>query len=118
MRKIEQDMIEAIRAGRDWQSGNTRVSQGGPRDECARVFLHGKLIAEIDHAINGTRWTLAGWNTPTTRSRINALARAFDWSSGVFQAKGLPYVNSHAAREGRLHNWREIGAHDWIDALN
>lgn len=103
-RKIEDQMIAAIRAGKDWQSGNTRVSQSVG---ACQVFLHDNLIAECGHATNGTRWTLAGWNTTTTRSRINALARAFNWR-GVRTVKGQPVISTTLA---------PISDTEWVDAL-
>lgn len=73
MRTVEAKMLEAIRAGKSARLGNTRVEV---MDSGAwRVFLHGNLIA------NGGRvsmqFTLAGWGTPTTRSRVNALLAVF-----------------------------------------
>ena len=85
MRKIEQKMINALRAGRSFSLQNTSVSKrqriaGGYSQS---VFLHDNHIAtlEFNHekarepfAIMGT---LAGWGTVTTRSRLNAICREF-----------------------------------------
>jgi len=72
-RKIEDAMVRSVRERVQWASGNTQVQIQS--DGRADVYLHGNHIASRDH--HGLRWTLAGWNTVTTRSRINALARAF-----------------------------------------
>jgi len=67
MRKIEKQTLEAIKANRNFKSGNTEVRSG-------TVYLHGNKIAERQ----GNRLildtvTLHRWPTVTTRSRLNAL---------------------------------------------
>jgi len=83
-RKIEDAMVRSVRERVQWASGNTQVQIQS--DGRANVYLHGNHIASRDH--HGLRWTLAGWNTVTTRSRINALAQAFD-CAGVRSRKGI-----------------------------
>lgn len=114
MRKIEQNMVAAIRAGRNFSGSNTLVRQHG--EGHSAIYLHGHLIAEIGHPERGTRWTLAGWNTPTTRSRINALARAFNWRS-VCTRRGEPHVSEARTDPEYTGVWRPIGANDWVNAL-
>lgn len=72
MRKIEQDMISAIIGGYDWKGSNTTVTFDGDDWE---VRLHGNLIARCESG--DLEVSVAGWNTSTTRSRINALLRHF-----------------------------------------
>jgi len=83
MRKIEQKMIQAVRSRRDWQSSNTRVDVVG--DGHIIVRLHGHPIAELiqeDHVL----WVRdCGWQTTTTKSRLNALLRAFCPGCGIYQ---------------------------------
>lgn len=80
MRKIEQQMINAIRQRKDWHSGNTRVSMC---HNIARVYLFGNLIAKLSFAAPGdsmpdTIWlSHAGWPTRTTCGRLNALLTTF-----------------------------------------
>jgi len=70
MRKIESLMIQAVRNGRDWKSGNTSVDV---TDHGITVRLHGNKIAQVDTE-NQILWvTDAGWQTTTTKSRLNAL---------------------------------------------
>lgn len=81
MRQIEKEMAAAINAGRDWKKDNTAVVCGGvswnydtnawePVRAC--VYLHGNLICKI--YTDGRRaYSTTGWNTPTTRSRLQAL---------------------------------------------
>ena len=88
MRKIEKAMCAAVKERRNWQSGNTRVEvkDGG---NLVKVYLWDNLIY-TECLENGVkRFTLAGWNTNTTRSRLNALG------VGVTQRNWLPYYNGH-----------------------
>ena len=78
MRKIERQMCEAIRNTTDWKSGNTRVTNFYDRDKklvVTSVFLHDNMIAELTE----TDVTLydGGWQSNTTKSRLNALCDAF-----------------------------------------
>ena len=74
MRKIEAQMNAAVQANKDWHSANTSVhfdSETG----VSVVRLHGNKIAEI-----GDDWmTLfdGGWQSTTTKSRLNALLAEF-----------------------------------------
>lgn len=89
MCKIERDMIAAIRAGKNRALGNTYVNPivGG-----VEVRLHGNLIAVLTD--QGLRFTLAGWPTPTTRSRINALLQTFIHANArVYQTAGRQFVS-------------------------
>lgn len=86
MRTIEEQMIAAIRARKDWKSGNTQVA-AFPAG-VVKVFLHGNHIATLRS--NGVDFTLAGWNTPTTRSRLNAILQEFAPRNRVYTKKGEP----------------------------
>lgn len=79
MRKIEAEMVQALRARRDWHKDNTRVEEWRG---VWRVLLHGHCIYKCGP--NGERplFTLAGWNTATTRSRLRALGVAVSTKGG------------------------------------
>ena len=86
MRQIEKDMLAAIAANVvEWKQANTRVHQVVGRVE---VQLHGHTIARHD----GHAWefNLCGWNTPTTRSRINALGANVSSKAGKPHVLGRP----------------------------
>lgn len=69
MRKIEERMVCAVRNMKNFREDNTEVKK---YKNVTAVYLHGNLIFE--RFDDGSRFfTLAGWNTPTTRSRLNAL---------------------------------------------
>ena len=72
MRKIEVSMNRAVQSGTDFRLANTSVSH---HEGVAIVRLHGNKIAEI-----GEDWmTLfdGGWQSTTTKSRLNALLAEF-----------------------------------------
>ena len=83
MRKIESQMNAAINAGRDWSSSNTSV-HFNEEEQVAVVRLHGNKIAEVGDGF----MTIfdGGWQTVTTKSRLNALFTEFcEPGEGVFQ---------------------------------
>jgi len=82
MRKIEQQMNTAIRYRRNWAGSNTmvRVSR-----EVIEVFLHGNHIASLDTATHKLTIKDGGWQSVTTKSRLNALLDEFVPSVGIFQ---------------------------------
>lgn len=100
MRKIEKAMLmkkEIYFLDRPfmakWENGNTKVigvEVFESKDYLVSVFLHDNLIYEERRKGTGekeTRFSLCGWNTPTTRSRLHALGVS------VSQKKFLPYFN-------------------------
>jgi hypothetical protein len=64
MRKVTKEAINALFAGKDYRNDNTTVDGGTLR-------LHNSAIIEIRH--DGLYITTAGWNTPTTKERLNGL---------------------------------------------
>ena len=101
MRKIEQQMNEAILNRKDFFKGNTSVqhytTETGARE--AVVHLHGNHIATIGDTLQICD---AGWQTVTTKSRLNALLdefaegcylfqKNFDWFLGDADGNVLPF---------------------------
>ena len=87
MRKIEKQMIEAIRSGNNWKSANTEVRFSDIGfGNYASVYLHGHNIATVYSAdcTLPNRQTFRDWPTATTRSRLRALG--VDASIKNFQA--------------------------------
>jgi len=89
MRKIEQEMNTAIRYRRNFSKANTSV-------RCYReeidVFLHGNHIATLDTATHALTIKDGGWQSVTTKSRLNALLDEFVPSMGIFQKDWVWYV--------------------------
>ena len=73
MRKIEREMIEAIKARKNYSNDNTQVKV--EKDETIKVYLHSNLIARIyDNNVWTTAWfSDAEFQTKTTKSRLNCL---------------------------------------------
>ena len=89
MRKIEKQMCDAVQSNKDWKSANTEVVT--QQDGVSTVYLHGNKIAEIGDDF----MTIfdGGWQTTTTKSRLNALCQEFCIAGeGVFQKDFQWYV--------------------------
>jgi hypothetical protein len=81
MRKIESEMIAAINGNINWTKDNTSVIF---EDGISSVYLHGNLIAEVDD--NSIKLYDGGWQSNTTKSRLNALLSEFGYDTErVFQ---------------------------------
>lgn len=70
MRQIEKDMLKAIANGCNFRRSNTEVEQ---TNNTIYVYLFGYLIFVQDKKTGEKMYNLRGWNTVTTRSRLNAL---------------------------------------------
>ena len=109
MRKIERQMCDAILDGKNMSKDNTTVSV--VRDEheqyhSAVVRLHGNEIAHYYWSGMDKRWVIrltdSMWQTPTTKSRLNALL------DGVGQGDRLGIYQ-------RNHKWfYQMGANDYV----
>jgi hypothetical protein len=88
MRKIEARMIQSVRHLANWpdfegrylKCDNTEVWQEtatSDKDRIIKVTLHGHTIARFYPASECFILSDCGWQTVTTKSRLNALIRAF-----------------------------------------
>ena len=113
MREIELKMLETIRNQRDAVAlreasrlskklGNTTIVTGLREDDVVitTVYLHGNIIAQGDAFSWG--FNLASWPSPTTKSRINALAIHFG-RHGVSTKAGKHYSGG-----------KEVNVFDWF----
>ena len=101
MRKIESQMCSAIHHNQNWQSGNTSVTFD-PLEEVSIVHLHGNKIAEVGDTF--IRLFDGGWQTNTTKSRLNAILsehgddgdyvfqKNFDWFVNINTVQGITTV--------------------------
>ncbi|QDH50603.1 hypothetical protein [Synechococcus phage S-B43] len=81
MRKIERLMNAAISESKDWKLDNTEVVN---IDDVSKVYLHNNLIAEVGD--NFIKLYDGGWQSNTTKSRINAIMTEHGIAGeGVFQ---------------------------------
>ena len=101
MRKIEAQMNAAISNNKNWQSGNTSVTFD-PETGVSQVFLHGNHIADVGD--NFLRLFDGGWQSNTTKSRLNAILREhgmdgecvfqkqFEWFVRINTVQGMTTV--------------------------
>ena len=90
MRKIETQMCAAIHNNQNWSNANTTV-HFNEEENVSVVRLHGNKIAEIDD--NSMTIFDGGYQTTTTKSRLNALCTEFCVDGeGVFQKDFQWYV--------------------------
>ena len=88
MRKIEEQMLEAVNSNENWSLANTTVVYD-VEDDASKVYLHGHLIAVVDDfgIARACESTLIAWPTRTTMSRLRALG------VDVCTRKGDVYLN-------------------------
>ena len=90
MRKIESQMCAAIQSNINWKSGNTEVTID-KETNTSSIYLHGNLIATVTD--NDMTIYDGGWQSNTTKSRLNALCSEFCVTGeGVFQKDFAWYV--------------------------
>ena len=94
MRKIEQQMNDAVANNKNWQSANTSVHYN-EENGVSIVRLHGNKIAEIGD--DYLQIFDGGWQTTTTKSRLNALIDRFcnAVTDGVFQKDFQWYIRDN-----------------------
>ena len=94
MRKIEQQMNDAVANNKNWQSANTSV-HFNEENGVSIVRLHGNKIAEIGD--DYLQIFDGGWQTTTTKSRLNALIDRFcnAVTDGVFQKDYQWYIRDN-----------------------
>ena len=78
MRKIETQMIAAIKNNQDWKCDNTEVIN---IEGVSFVYLHGNQIATIDD--DSLTLFDGGYQSKTTKSRLNALLSEFGYTCGT-----------------------------------
>ena len=105
MKVIERKMVEAWDHDRSMKCDNTRVTSGFSGKPGTETWIYGTSVELFGNEIarksnNKVRFTLAGWNTTTTRSRLRAL--------GIYihTRKGIPYYNGEP-----------ISPHEWYTVL-
>ena len=76
----------------NWGNGNTSVFFY-PDENLSEVRLHGNLIAWYDHTKQSLGISSCGWETVTTKSRLNALLDEFAYGMRVFQRDFIWYLD-------------------------
>ncbi len=88
MRKIEEQMVQAVKSGKACSLGNTTVYPvvGG-----MEISLHCHPIAKVDECgvVCVNLYTLRNWPTNTTKSRLRALGVNICTKRGVVYVDGV-----------------------------
>lgn len=99
MRVVERKMNAAVTGKRNFSDGaNTRVMfhvarADEPEHDVTEVRLHNNQILTAHHLqpnVFKVELGLCGWDTRTTRSRLNALGKLFDFS--IYKEKGQTFM--------------------------
>ena len=84
MRKLERQMNFAVSNKGNWSGSNTQVNYNDSTN-CSSIYLHGHLIATVDHNLKAVKLSSCGYQTVTTKSRLNALLEEVKYGCRVFQ---------------------------------
>ena len=84
MRKLERQMNFALSNKGNWAGSNTQVNYNS-NTNCSSVYLHGHQIATLDHSTNALKIDSCGYQTVTTKSRLNAILAEVKYGCRVFQ---------------------------------
>ena len=68
----------------NWSKDNTRV-EFNDNTNCSSVYLHGHQIATFEHNLKAVKLSSCGYQTNTTKSRLNAILDEVKWGCKVFQ---------------------------------
>ena len=91
MRQIEKQMNFAVSNKGNFNKANTQVSYN-ENTNCSQVYLHGHQIATYDHNTQALKMSSCGYETVTTKSRLNALLTELKTGCSVFQRKFIWYL--------------------------
>jgi hypothetical protein len=104
MRKIERQMISAVKDCKDWRNDNTEVLYS-PSRKVSCVYLHKNLIATISK--DEVEIYDGGWQSVTTKSRLNALINGLcdGRMFGVFQRNFDWYIKDGVITQEFEHGY-------------
>ena len=121
MRKIESQMLTAIRNNDNWQSANTSVHYNEEND-VSIVRLHGNKIAEVGDDF--VQIFDGGWQTTTTKSRLNVIINEFcnGVTDGVFQKNFQWFIkDNNVTRDfesGYIFAWQSQSGGVYLEQLH
>tara|TARA_B100000214_G_C23811664_1_gene555276 strand:+ start:443 stop:790 length:348 start_codon:yes stop_codon:yes gene_type:complete len=94
MRKLEKQMNFALSNKSNWRGSNTVVEYNDSTN-CSSVYLHGHQIATLDHNTNALKISSCGYETVTTKSRLNAILDETNYGCRVFQKNWNWFVSKY-----------------------
>lgn len=86
-RQITREAVNALFNRKNFKKSNTEVVYN-EIDQTSFMYLFGNLIAILYYETKCLTITTAGWDTNTTRERLNGLPRVY-----VHKSKGQLYLN-------------------------
>ena len=93
MRKIVTNMCRSVANRNNWANANTQVTISAETND-ANVYLHGNHIATVSN--NEITLFDGGWQSVTTKSRLNALLETFTGlGRGLYQRNYEWFVQSN-----------------------
>lgn len=92
MRQVTRDIVSSFMARVPSTKGNSHT-------DGTTLFLHGNAIAR--HTAEGLEVTMAGWESNTTRERLNGIPGV-----SVSQKKGEQYLNGN--KWENPHEWTRV----------
>jgi hypothetical protein len=103
MRKITANAVQSFYKGKKFTRDNTQINIVNVVDadsyKLSEYYLYDNLIATYNHNNDRLKITTSGWNTVTTRERLNGLKNV-----SLRNSKGILYLNDKAW-DG---NWIEV----------
>ena len=101
----------AISNKADWAGSNTQVNYNS-NTNCSSIYLHGHQIATVDHNLKAVKLSSCGYETNTTKSRLNAILEQLITGARVFQRDFnwyLSYNNqTHDFMDGMILSQGEV----------
>ena len=76
----------------NWAGSNTSVSYNESTN-CSSVYLHGHQIATFNHDTLALKLSSCGYETNTTKSRLNAILEEVKYGCRVFQKNFVWFVS-------------------------
>ncbi len=109
MRETARKLVAAHLAGKWKTVGNSSVEINPDRSVVYR--LHGNAIVDVDPQ-GAVSVSLAGWPTPTTRSRVNDILEGLKVPARVGQSKGVQYLSQpwRGSVDIDANTWYPVGA--------
>jgi len=93
MRKITSQSVDAFVNGYMFNQGNTTVSGcGGTEVQGWYLMLHNNVIAKKEVKTNKLTISDCGWQTVTTKDRLNGVLDRLTFGWGLFQKKWKWYL--------------------------
>ena len=96
MRKLEKQMNFALSNKSNCAGSNTTVTFNESTN-CSQVLLHGHNIATLDHTTKALKLSSCGYETVTTKSRLNAILFELKTGCKVFQKKFEWFIGNNQA---------------------